>query len=57
MKKEKYGRPLTDTCRVCKKEYKLDYSDEDKYGDELRPVLGYCNKCHEKENTHYYPFI
>lgn len=57
MKTDQFGRPLFDTCRTCKNSYPLDYSDEDKYGDELRPVRGYCPKCHNTSNNHYYPFI
>lgn len=56
-KVDKHGRPLEDTCRTCAKKYKLDYSLEDKYGDELRPVRGYCPKHASNTGNHYYPFI
>lgn len=50
-------RPETDIFRVCGAEYKLDYSLEEKYGDELRPVRGYCGQHETIYDNHYYPFI
>lgn len=57
IKIDKYGRPLEDTCRVCGKTYELDYSMEDKYGDELRPVRDYCPEHSSTRNNHPYPGI
>lgn len=48
-------REETSVCRRCGKEYKLDYSDEEIYGDELRPVKNDCGKHGDWKSGHGYP--
>jgi hypothetical protein len=48
------GRPATSICYTCDKEYLLDYTDEEEYGDELRPRTGDCGK-HDWKSGHGYP--
>lgn len=45
----------TSICRRCKKEYALDYTAEQLYGDELRPVKDDCGCGGNWKSGHGYP--
>lgn len=49
--------PTTDICRDCGVEYPLDWSLAEEYGDELRPIRGYCPEHSGTKGNHQYPGI